>query len=83
MAMKIGGRYEPDDVSLRHWHRLVADTAGARKAMETSLVRMARRTLDQAVQLKADLEEKEFHSVIFDSILAVIEQRSARILSGA
>lgn len=81
MAMKIGGKYEPGDVYPRHWHRLVADSATARKAMEKSLSDMAGKTLDQATKLLADLKKDKITSPVFDSILDVIKNRSARILS--
>jgi serine/threonine-protein kinase HipA len=27
MAMKIGGKYQPEEVMLRHWYRLIPDPA--------------------------------------------------------
>ncbi len=81
MAMKIGGKYAPEDVHLRHWHRLVADSAVARKAMEKSLSRLAGKTLDQAVKLHSELKKEQITSPVFRSILGVIQERSAGILS--
>ena len=83
MAMKIGGKYAPGDIHLRHWHRLVADSAVARKAIEKSLVDMAKRTLDQATKLDAELKKEKVTSPVFDLILGVIQERSTRILSEA
>lgn len=79
MAMKIGGKYKPSDVHLRHWHRLVPDSATARKAMEKSLSDLVRKTLAQAAQLQADLKKDTITSPVIESILAVIKDRSARI----
>ena len=44
--MKIGGRYEPHDIAARHWHRLVPDSAVARRAIDKTLADMARRTME-------------------------------------
>ena len=79
MAMKIGGKYEPHDVHLRHWHRLVPDSATARKAMEKSLSDLARKTLAHATQLHADLKKDNITSPVIESILGIIKDRSARI----
>ena len=79
MAMKIGGKYEPDEVYLRHWHRLVPDTAGARNAVEKNLAEMAETTLDQATKLHDELKKENITSPILDSIVALIKKRSARL----
>jgi hypothetical protein len=51
--------------------------------MEKSLSDMASRTLDQATKLNAELKKEKITSPVFDSILAVIKERSARISSEA
>ena len=79
MAMKIGGKYDPDEVYLRHWHRLVPDTAVARKSIEKSLADMATTVLDQAIKLHAELNKQNITSPVLDSILALIKKRSTRL----
>ena len=79
MAMKIGGRYDPGEVYLRHWHRLVPDTAVARKGIEKSLADMATTALDQATKLHAELNKENITSPVLDSILALIKKRSTRL----
>ncbi len=79
--MKIGGRYQPEDVLRRHWHRLVPDTATARKAFDGDLKRMAEKTLEQARKLVGEFREQGVDSEIFGAILAVIETRSKRLLN--
>ena len=79
MAMKIGGKYDPDDVYLRHWHRLVPDTAGARNALEKTLSDLAARTLDQATKLYAEFKAENVISPILDSILSLIKKRATRV----
>jgi serine/threonine-protein kinase HipA len=80
MAMRIGGKYLPDRVFLRHWHRLVADTAGAKRAMEKTLAETARQTLEQAELLSAELAERGPKSEIYHAIVAVIRTRSESLL---
>lgn len=79
MAMKIGGKYEPNEVYLRHWYRLVPDTAVARKAIEKSLADMATTTLEQATKLHSELNKENITSLVLDSILALIKKRCARL----
>jgi len=79
MAMKIGGKYDPDKVHLHHWHRLVPDTAVARKAIEKSLADIATAVLDQATKLHAELNKEYITSPVLDSILALIKKRSTRL----
>jgi serine/threonine-protein kinase HipA len=79
IAMKIGGKYDPDEVYLRHWHRLVPDTAVSRKAIEKSLADMATTALDQATKLLAELNKENVTSPVLDSILALIKKRSTRL----
>jgi len=79
MAMKIGGKYDPGEVDLRHWHRLVPATAGARHALEKTLRDLAARTLDQATKLHAELKAENVISPILDSILSLIKKRATRL----
>jgi len=79
MAMKIGGKYDPNEVYLRHWHRLVPDTAVARRVIEKSLADMATKALDQARKLHAELNQGDITSPVLDSILALIKKRSTRL----
>ncbi len=79
MAMKIGGKYKPDDVFLRHWYKLVPDTAAARKNLEKQLIDMSKNCKDKAAQLKADLKAQKITSGVFDDICAVIDKRTKHI----
>ena len=79
MAMKIGGKYKPDDIFLRHWHRLVPDTATARKNLEKQLGDMVRNCKEKASELKKKLEEDDIHSSIFGDICSVIGMRAKYI----
>jgi hypothetical protein len=61
MAMKIGGKYEPDEVYLRHWHRLVPDTAGARNAVEKKPGRNGRNNTRSGDETPRRIEEGEYN----------------------
>ena len=79
MAMKIGGKYEPEKLFMRHWHRLVPDTAVARKNLEKTLSDMSETVLSEAEKLKIDLKKDGITSPVFDSIIAVIKKRAKSI----
>lgn len=81
MAMKIGGKYRPEDILVRHWHRLVPDTATARNNIEKALADMAEKILQEAEGLKADLQKDGIVSSIFDSIISIIKKRKERVTS--
>jgi serine/threonine-protein kinase HipA len=80
MAMKIGGKYKPDEVFLRHWHRLVPDTKAAQHALNRELKTMATAIATDAIALQQELKEQGIASPVFDSIRQVIEARGKRIL---
>jgi serine/threonine-protein kinase HipA len=48
MAMKIGGKYKPEDVFLRHWHRIVPETAAAKRNLEKQMQETAKACLEKA-----------------------------------
>ncbi|MFI4957323.1 MAG: type II toxin-antitoxin system HipA family toxin [Gammaproteobacteria bacterium] len=79
MAMKIGGKYIPDDVLLRHWHRIVPDTTVAQKNIEKQLLAMANDCVEQAVLLREQLKREDIESPIFDKIYDVIRKRSEHL----
>ena len=73
MAMKIGGKYNPQDVYLHHWLKLVGDSELAKKALEAQIKDMANATLNAAIQLKKELRSEIITSPIFDKIISVIQ----------
>ena len=79
MAMKIGGHYIPKNVILRHWHKIVPETAAAKKNIDRLLQKMAAKCKKQAEKLIIDLQEKEITSEVFSEINDVIQNRSAQI----
>lgn len=79
MAMKIGGRYKPYEVCLRHWHRIVPDTAVARSNIEKQLKQMAEECIEKSQQLKETLIKDGFSSDIYEGICEVIQKRATHI----
>ncbi len=79
MAMKIGKKYKPDDVFLRHWNRLVPDTKAAHKNLQSQLIKMADNCMEKAGELRSDFEAQGVNSEIFGDITAVIKQRAKHI----
>lgn len=79
MAMKIGGKYKPRDIYLRHFYKLVSDTKAAQSSMNKQINVMTDKLYDTAVQLKGDLEGQGLSSDIFDDIINVIQERSKRL----
>jgi len=82
MAMKIGGKYKPDEVFLRHWHKLVPETAAAKHNLEKQMQGTAKACLEKAKTLKSDLAKDGIQSKVFDDILSVIGKRSERLTDG-
>lgn len=80
MAMKIGGKYDPDSVFLRHWHQLVPQTAASRRALNKNLMKMSKDCLEQSSNLKIILKEEGVQSAIFDDVCHVIRKRGEHIL---
>lgn len=78
--MKIGKEYAPDKVFLRHWHRIVPDTAAAKKMLDQELHLMARECIDKAHELKFTLEKDGKKSEIYDAICNIIKERTTNFI---
>ncbi len=81
MGMKIGGKYDPKYIFLRHWYALVPDTISAKRNLEKQLVRMSRECLEKALDLKSKLIKEDIKSRVFDDICHVIKIRAEQIIS--
>ena len=79
MAMKIGGKYNPEHVFLRHWMKLVPDTALAQKALKKEIKALCRNVLEKALEVKSELERNDVNSEIYNQIIAVIKKRYDQI----
>jgi len=76
MAMKIGGRYDPEHVYIRHWYRIVEDTSAAKKNIEKIIDSQSKLCVNAAIALKDELKNEGLESKIFDQIYGVINVRS-------
>lgn len=83
MAMKIGGKYKPKEVYLRHFHRLVPDTKTAQSAMNRKIRTMIEKMMDAAPSLKVSLITGGLESDVFAHIIAIIEERAKRLIEYA
>jgi serine/threonine-protein kinase HipA len=81
MAMKIGSKYKPNEVMLRHWHSLVPDTKASKAALNRQLKIVSTRAVEEALALKKVLHDQGITSPIFDSISKIVEMRSGRLLA--
>jgi serine/threonine-protein kinase HipA len=79
MAMKIGGKYDPYAVHMRHWHQLVPDTAAAKNDLTKEIMRMAAECLEKAELLNLRLKQEGTNSTVHDAIIAVIKKRIAHL----
>jgi hypothetical protein len=73
--MKIGKKYKPDDVFIRHWNRLVPDTKAAHRNLGNQLTKMADNCVVNSEELLLKFESQGVKSEIFGDIIAVIKQR--------
>ena len=78
--MKIGGEYAPELIFRRHWHRLVLDTATARKALDREINEIASVLQAKASELSMELREGGIISAVFDDIGKIIEKRVQQIM---
>jgi len=79
MAMKIGGKYKPREIYMRHFYKLAPDTKAAQSAMNKQIQTMVGKIIGAAQTLKFDLEVEGVGSEIFDDIIRVIEKRCKRL----
>lgn len=79
MAMKLGGKYKPKEVCLRHFYKLVASTKLAESAMNKQIKYMTNNIIECAVNLKINLEKNGINSDIFNEIINLIKNRVKRI----
>lgn len=79
MAMKIGGKYKPQDVYMYHFYRMVADTKAAQSAINKQIQIMTEKIIDVSITLKTELQEEGLTSDIFEEIIKIIKERARRL----
>lgn len=75
MAMKIGGKYKPSEICLRHFFKLTNNTKTAESAMLKQINKMNNKILDRALMLQKQLNRDGIRSEIFDNIINLIKDR--------
>jgi len=79
MAMKIGGKYKPQEVYLHNFYKLVADTKLAQATMKRQIKSMTDKIIDAAASLKTKLVSDGLSSSVFEDILKIIEKNAKRL----
>jgi serine/threonine-protein kinase HipA len=80
MAMKIGSKYDPSMVLLRHWHSLLPDTVAAKAALTKELATMALSCIEKTGPLQFQLASEGIASPILDEICTIIHARAEHLL---
>lgn len=75
MAMKIGGKYKPKEIYLRHFYKLVGDSKTAQSLVNKQIKAMTSKIIDLALELQLELQANGIRSEIFADIIKVIKQR--------
>jgi serine/threonine-protein kinase HipA len=75
MAMKIGGYYDPKDIYLRHFHKLMPDTKTAQSLINKQIQKISEKMRDEARTLKNHLKSNGLESDVFEDIIKVIDDR--------
>ncbi len=84
IAMRIGGRNEPDTIQRTHWLSLVPDTRGSHNMLIRELTTLVSRIIPAMEQLLADADELGISHPVLHDVGNVIRTRSqliTRVLS--
>lgn len=75
MSMKIGSKYKPKDVQLRHWHQLASAQATAKINLENELKDITGKITSYSQELQKELSQTGSDSLIYAKIHKVIVNR--------
>lgn len=81
MAMKIGGKYNPEDVYIRHWYQIVQNTEPSKKMLTRELLSIAKGCIAHLHPLQEELKHEGVVSPLFDAISYIIKKRAERLLA--
>ena len=79
MAMKIGGKYKPDQVFAHHWYHLVPDTKVAKNNLANLLRSFSQKTYECALILKDAFQNDGLQSPVINNIFRLIDHRAQKI----
>lgn len=80
MAMKIGGKYLPGEVFIRHWHTLVPEKKTATTNLDKQLLSLSNDCMEKSYLLEEELKNSGISSAIFTQIKQVIEKNASHII---
>lgn len=80
MAMKVGGKYEFDDLFPRHWERFAKETGLGPSQLKRKLIDFCQGLPKIALALRGQFEREGHHSVIIHRIVDIIDSRSRQTL---
>jgi len=83
LAMKIGGKDEPEWIIARYWQAFADDIEINYKLVKNRLVTIREAVLDAASQTKKALVDKHGDCEVYDDIINVIEERANKITNAA
>lgn len=82
MAMRIGSRYDPNVVLLRHWYTLVPETKASQDSLKLLLQSFSESIVAKSIKLKKEFQKQPGgDSPIIKRICDIIKQRSEKVLS--
>jgi serine/threonine-protein kinase HipA len=76
MAMKIGGKYKPNEVFLRHWHKTFAQGLLGQHILEQHLQFFSQTLITKSEMLAQELGQSEIYSPVFNQIIRFITLRA-------
>ena len=76
LAMKIGGEYRLSNISLRHWHRLAADTRTNADCLIADARAMAAQLPDLAAMIQKDVETEGLSHRIISVLVRRMKSRA-------
>jgi len=79
MAMKIGGRYKPDDLQRRHWERLVPETSSAKNNLKKHVIKICNK-LKESNLLTTSIHGSQADHDVIQEIRQLIEARTNRLV---
>lgn len=81
LAMKIGGKYEPDWIIARYWQAFADDIEINYKLVKTRLAYIREALLDVAPQTRQTLVAKHGECKVYGDIIKVIKDRANKVTS--
>ena len=80
MAMKIGGKYEFDELHPRHWERFAKEAGLGAPQVKRKLLDYCRGLPKIAAAKRDEFETEGHHSTVIRGIVAIVEARCRQIL---